>query len=69
MSSKYDESWEQYQRDKRDQHVEHIVYLEKKVESLQNKLRRYEDLSKENEKLKERIRELELALNKQKDSN
>jgi len=69
MSSKYDESWEQYQRDKRDQHVEHIVYLEKKVESLQNKLRRYEDLSKENEKLKERIRELELALNKQKESN
>jgi hypothetical protein len=69
MSSKYDESWEQYQRDKRDQHVEHIVYLEKKVESLQNKLRRYEDLSKENEKLKERIRELELTLNKQKESN
>jgi len=62
MSSKYGESWEQYQRDKRDQHVEHIVYLEKKVESLQNKLRRHEDVVQENEKLKERIRELEQKL-------
>uniref|UniRef100_A0A6C0B7T8 Uncharacterized protein n=1 Tax=viral metagenome TaxID=1070528 RepID=A0A6C0B7T8_9ZZZZ len=47
---------EQYQRD---QYVQHIVYLEKKVESLQNKLNRHEDIINENEKLKERIRELE----------
>jgi cell shape-determining protein MreC len=45
--------------DEQYQYVQHIVYLEKKVESLQNKLNRHEDIINENEKLKERIRELE----------
>lgn len=55
MSSNYD-PWEQYQRD---QHVEHIIYLEKKVKTLNKKLSRSEDVAKENEKLKARIKELE----------
>lgn len=55
MSSNYD-PWEQYQRDQR---VEHIIYLEKKVKTLNNKLSRAEDIITENEKLKERIKELE----------
>ena len=54
-----DVQWEQYQISKRDQHVEHIVYLEKKVEALQNKLNKHKDVIKENEKLNERIKELE----------
>jgi len=47
---------QQYQRD---QNVEHIIYLEKKVKTLNNKLSRFDDVIKENEKLKERIKELE----------
>jgi hypothetical protein len=54
-----DAQWEQYQISKRDQHVEHILYLEKKVEALQNKLNKHKDVIKENEKLKLRIKELE----------
>ena len=49
-------SEQQYQMDQR---VEHIVYLEKKVKTLNNKLSRFEDVIKENEKLKLRIKELE----------
>lgn len=48
-----------YQRSKQDQQIDHIAYLEKKVETLQNKLYRYEEIIKENEKLKERIKDME----------
>uniref|UniRef100_A0A6C0B3V0 Uncharacterized protein n=1 Tax=viral metagenome TaxID=1070528 RepID=A0A6C0B3V0_9ZZZZ len=59
MSQEFDYSYDQYQRDKKDQYTEHIVYLEKKVKTLNNKLSRVEDLANENKKLKERIKELE----------